>query len=103
MALKVACIGGGPGGLFAATLIKQQVPTAEVTVFERNRADDTYGFGVVFSDATLAKINDADPVLIDALREHGTHWDPIEVRLKGERLKVAGNGMAAIVRKTLLQ
>ncbi|MFH5823702.1 FAD-dependent monooxygenase [Georgenia sp. AZ-5] len=102
MSLAVACIGGGPGGLFAATLLKQQLPDAEVTVFERNRADDTYGFGVVFSDATLAKINDADPVLIEALREHGTHWDTIEVRLKGERIPVGGNGMAAISRKTLL-
>ncbi|GAA4287581.1 FAD-dependent monooxygenase [Georgenia daeguensis] len=102
MSLSVACIGGGPGGLFAATLIKQRRPDAQVTVYERNRADDTYGFGVVFSDATLKKINDADPVLIDALREHGTHWEDIEVRLKGERITVGGNGMAAISRKTLL-
>ncbi|WP_068330000.1 FAD-dependent monooxygenase [Janibacter terrae] len=102
MSLSVACIGGGPGGLFAATLIKQRRPDARVTVYERNRADDTYGFGVVFSDATLKKINDADPVLIDALREHGTHWEDLEVRLKGERITVGGNGMAAISRKTLL-
>lgn len=102
MSLKVACIGGGPGGLFAATLIKRQLPTAEVTVFERNRADATYGFGVVFSDATLAKINAADPVLIDGLREHGTHWDHIEVRVKGERIRTGGNGMAAIARQRLL-
>ena len=78
-------------------------PTREVTVFERNRAEDTFGFGVVFSDATLAGIHDADPVLRKALSEHGVHWDAIEVRLQGEVLRCGGNGMAAVVRRTLLQ
>jgi anthraniloyl-CoA monooxygenase len=73
-----------------------------VTVFERNRADDTFGFGVVFSDRTLDAINAADPVLRDALAFHGRHWDDIEVRLKGERIRCGGNGMASVVRKTLL-
>ena len=77
-------------------------PSIEVTVFERNRADDTFGFGVVFSDRTLAGIHEADPVLREALTEHGRHWDEIEVRLKGERIRCGGNGMAAVVRKTLL-
>ncbi|TRW45819.1 FAD-dependent monooxygenase [Georgenia yuyongxinii] len=101
--MKVACVGGGPGGLFFATLLKQRQPGAEVVVFERNRPDDTFGFGVVFSDATLARIHEADPVLLRGLQEQGRHWDDIEVRLKGERLRVGGNGMAAISRKTLLQ
>ena len=83
--MRVAVVGGGPGGLFAATLIRQADPAHEVTVFERNRADDTFGFGVVFSDATLAGIHAADPVLRTALTEHGVHWDAIEVRLQGER------------------
>ena len=100
--MRVAVAGGGPGGLFFATLIKRADPTIEVTVFERNKADDTFGFGVVFSDRTLAGIHEADPVLRQALTEHGRHWDEIEVRLKGERLRCGGNGMAAIVRKTLL-
>ncbi len=100
--MRIACVGGGPGGLFLATLVKVGNPAAEVTVFERNRADDTFGFGVVFSDATLAGIHDADPVLRRALAEHGVHWDRIEVRLKGERHRCGGNGMAAIARKTLL-
>ena len=99
---RIACVGAGPGGLFFATLAKTADPTREVTVFDRNRADDTFGFGVVFSDATLAGIHAADPVLRTALHEHGVHWDDIEVRLKGERLRCAGNGMAAIRRKTLL-
>jgi anthraniloyl-CoA monooxygenase len=100
--MRVAVAGGGPGGLFFATLLKRADPSVEVTVFERNRADDTFGFGVVFSDRTLAGIHDADPVLRQALAEHGRHWDEIEVRLKGERIRCGGNGMAAIVRKTLL-
>ena len=100
--MRVAVAGGGPGGLFFATLLRRADPSIEVTVFERNRADDTFGFGVVFSDRTLAGIHEADPVLREALAEHGRHWDEIEVRLKGERIRCGGNGMAAIVRKTLL-
>jgi anthraniloyl-CoA monooxygenase len=103
MALRIACIGGGPGGLFFSTLFKQTVPDSEVVLFERNQAGDAFGFGVVFSDATLRRINDADPVVLNGLRDFGTHWDDIEVWLKGERKSFAGNGMAAIHRKTLLK
>ncbi len=99
---RIACVGAGPGGLFLATLVKTADPSREVIVFDRNRPDDTFGFGVVFSDATLAGIHAADPVLRTALQEHGVHWDAIEVRLKGERVRCAGNGMAAIRRQTLL-
>ncbi|MGH3519793.1 MAG: FAD-dependent monooxygenase [Haloechinothrix sp.] len=102
MISRIACVGGGPGGLFFATLIKQADPSVAVTVFERNRPDSTFGFGVVFSDATLAAIHGADPVLRGGLADHGRHWDRIEVRLKGERRSCGGNGMAAITRKTLL-
>ncbi|GAB3975268.1 hypothetical protein GCM10029978_058970 [Actinoallomurus acanthiterrae] len=100
--MRIAVVGGGPGGLFFATLIRQAVPSADVTVFERNRADEAFGFGVVFSDRTLAAIHAADPVLREALTAHGRHWDDIEVRLKGERIRCGGNGMAAIARRTLL-
>jgi salicyloyl-CoA 5-hydroxylase len=100
--MRIAVVGGGPGGLFAGTLLKRSDPAHEVTVFERNRAEDTFGFGVVFSDATLAGIHAADPVLRTALTEHGVHWDAIEVRLHGERHRCAGNGMAAVERKMLL-
>jgi len=103
MVSRIACVGGGPGGLFFAALVKQADPSVEVTVFERNRAEDTFGFGVVFSDATLAAIHAADPVLRTALAEYGRHWDDIEVRLKGQRIRCGGNGMAAITRKALLQ
>jgi 2-polyprenyl-6-methoxyphenol hydroxylase-like FAD-dependent oxidoreductase len=100
--MRIAVVGGGPGGLFFATLVRRADPSIEVTVFERNRADDTFGFGVVFSDRTLAGIHEADPVLRQALTEHGRHWDDIEVRLKGERIRCGGNGMAAVARRTLL-
>jgi anthraniloyl-CoA monooxygenase len=100
--MRIAVVGGGPGGLFFAALMRQADPSAEVTVFERNRADDAFGFGVVFSDRTLAGIHEADPVLREALDAHGRHWEDIEVRLKGERIRCGGNGMAAIVRRTLL-
>jgi salicyloyl-CoA 5-hydroxylase len=101
--MRIAVLGGGPGGLFAAALARSSDPSREVTVFERNRAEDTFGFGVVFSDATLAGIHAADPVLRTALTEHGVHWDAIELRLQGERLRCGGNGMAAVERRTLLR
>jgi len=100
--VRIACLGGGPGGLLAALLAKRADPAREVTVYERNRAGDTFGFGVVFSDATLDGIDAADPVLRRALTGHGVHWDPIEVRLRGERWRFGGNGMAAVARRTLL-
>ena len=100
--MRIAVVGGGPGGLFAGSLIKRSDPGHEVTVFERNGAADTFGFGVVFSDATLAGIHAAAPVLRTALTEYGTHWDAIEVRAGGERHRCGGNGMAAVERKILL-
>src|SRR5450631_2659660 len=102
MTMRVAVVGGGWGGMFAEKLMKRSDPAHEVTVFERNRAEDTFGFGVVFSDATLAGIHAADPVLRTALTGHGVHWDDIEVRLRGECHRCGGNGMAAVERKTLL-
>jgi salicyloyl-CoA 5-hydroxylase len=101
--VRIACIGGGPGGLFLSALIRRELPDSEVVVYERNRATDAFGFGVVFSNATLGAIDAADPVLRDALLAHGRHWDDIEVRVHGERLRCGGNGMAAIVRSTLLR
>ncbi len=100
--MRIACLGGGPGGLLAALLARRGDPDREITVFERNRPGDTFGFGVVFSDATLEGIHAADPVLRRALAGHGAHWDEIEVRLRGERWQFGGNGMAAVARKTLL-
>ncbi|MDQ1568273.1 MAG: salicyloyl-CoA 5-hydroxylase, partial [Actinomycetota bacterium] len=69
--MRTAVVGGGPGGLFAATLLKLADPSSDVVVFERNRPHDTFGFGVVFSDATLRGIDDVDPVLLRALTDDG--------------------------------
>lgn len=100
--MRIACIGGGPGGLFFSALVRRDLPGAEVVVFERNRAEDAFGFGVVFSNATLGAIDAADPVLREGLLGHGCHWDEIEVRVHGDRLRCGGNGMASIARPTLL-
>lgn len=102
MSLSVAVIGGGPGGLFAGQLIKQKLPDANVDIYERGREEDVFGFGVVFSDATLAYINEADPVLQDALAAHGKHWDTIDVVAKEETHSFTGNGMSAVHRRDLL-
>lgn len=100
--LRIACVGGGPGGVFFATLLRQIAPEHHVVVFERNRAEDTFGFGVVFSDATLGQLGSADPVLRSRLEQTGQYWENIEVRLKGESYRCGGNGMAAITRRALL-
>ena len=103
MSRRVAVVGGGPGGLFLATLLRRARPDVDVTLFERNQSTDAFGFGVVFSDATLRKIDEADPVLRDALTAHGRHWDRIDVWSEGERHGFSGNGMAAIHRRLLLK
>jgi len=103
MTIRVACVGGGPGGLFFSTLLRRARPDVEVVLFERNQASDAFGFGVVFSDRTLQKIDAADPVLHTALEREGVHWDAIHVKLRGETFEFAGNGMAAIHRRTLLR
>ena len=103
MTIRVACVGGGPGGLFFSTLLRRSRPEIEVVLFERNQASDAFGFGVVFSDRTLQKIDAADPILHTALEREGVHWDTIDVRLRGESFEFAGNGMAAIHRRILLR
>jgi 2-polyprenyl-6-methoxyphenol hydroxylase-like FAD-dependent oxidoreductase len=103
MTIRVACLGGGPGGLFFATLLKRARPDIEVVVIERNQPTDAFGFGVVFSDRTLERIDAADPVLREALTREGVHWDSLAVSVRGERATFAGNGMAAVHRKVLLR
>jgi anthraniloyl-CoA monooxygenase len=96
-------IGGGPAGLLAATLIKRSDPATEVTVRDRDPADAAYGFGVVFSAASLGKLHDSVPWLHDDLIRAGRHWEHIELRLRGERARLGGNGFAAVGRTALLR
>ncbi len=99
---RIACVGGGPGGLYAAILLKQADPRREVVVHERNRADDTFGFGVVFSDATLGNIAAADPATYRAIAADFAHWDDIDVHYKGTCLRSTGHGFAGLSRRRLL-
>ncbi|WP_369254254.1 bifunctional salicylyl-CoA 5-hydroxylase/oxidoreductase [Streptomyces sp. R35] len=100
--MRVAVIGGGPGGLYFAALAKQLSPHWEVTVWERNAADDTFGFGVVFSDETLDGIAQADPEIFAAMSAEFARWSDIDIRYKGQVLTSGGHGFAALGRKRLL-
>ncbi|WP_022885495.1 bifunctional salicylyl-CoA 5-hydroxylase/oxidoreductase [Glaciibacter superstes] len=100
--MKIAIIGAGPGGLYFAALMKQLDPAHEVTVWERNAPDDTFGFGVVFSDETLGGIENADTVVAAAMRESFARWTDIDITLDGSTHTVGGQGFAAMSRKGLL-
>ncbi|ALV32782.1 bifunctional salicylyl-CoA 5-hydroxylase/oxidoreductase [Streptomyces sp. CdTB01] len=101
--LRVAVIGGGPGGLYAAALLKRLDPRRQVTVWERNAPDDTFGFGVVLSDETLGGIEHADPVVYEALQRDFVRWDDIDIVHRGVRHTSGGHGFAALGRKRLLE
>jgi len=85
--MKVSIIGGGPGGLYFALLAKKNWPTWDVTVVERNRADDTFGFGVVFSDETLGAFRDYDVPSYEAIRRAFAYWGDVDVVYKGETVR----------------
>ena len=101
--MKIACIGGGPAGLYLGIVVKRRAPAHEVVIFERNRPDDTFGFGVVFSDATLGHLADADPESHAAITSQFARWDDIEVQVGGEVLRSTGHGFCGLERKALLQ
>ena len=96
-------IGGGPGGLYFAALARQLGPGHEITVWERNAPDDTFGFGVVFSDETLGGIEHADPVVHRAMQAEFARWDDIDVHYRGELSTSGGHGFAAMSRRRLLE
>ena len=101
--LKVAIVGGGPAGLYTALLLKKADPHHDVTVLERNRADDTFGWGVVFSDQTLENFRAADEPTFRAITENFAHWDDIDVFVHGRRITSGGHGFSGIARKKLLE
>jgi anthraniloyl-CoA monooxygenase len=100
--MNIVCIGGGPAGLYFALLMKQQNPAHEITVVERNRPYDTFGWGVVFSDQTLATLRAADAVTAAQILDAFSHWDDIEVNIRGRRIRSGGHGFCGIGRKRLL-
>jgi anthraniloyl-CoA monooxygenase len=101
--LKVVTIGGGPAGLYFALLMKKADPRHQVTVLERNRPDDTFGWGVVFSDQTLGNLRQADEESYRRITESFAHWDDIDVHFKGRTVTSGGHGFSGIARKQLLQ
>src|SRR6266516_3911724 len=100
--MRIAVLGGGPGGLYFAALAKQLDAGHEITVWERNAADDTFGFGVVFSDETLGGIEHADAEIFAAMRRDFARWDDIDVHFRGTTFTSGGHGFAAMSRKRLL-
>ncbi len=100
--MRVACLGGGPAGLYFAISMKLRQPDAEVTVFERNKADDTFGWGVVLSDDALENLTENDPKSAAEIRANFAYWDDIAVLHKGQRTVSGGHGFAGIGRMQML-
>jgi len=101
--MKIAVIGGGPGGLYFSILLKKAIPSCQIDLYERNKADDSFGFGVVFSDETLSEFLTRDPKSYELIRSRFAYWDDLDVARNGEKIRITGNGFCGCSRKTLLQ
>lgn len=100
--MRIVCIGGGPAGLYFGLLMKRRHPDYEITVIERNRPYDTFGWGVVFSDQTLGNLRAADPESADEILDAFNHWDDIEIHFRERSIRSSGHGFCGIGRKRLL-
>ncbi|WP_394693675.1 bifunctional salicylyl-CoA 5-hydroxylase/oxidoreductase [Hyphobacterium sp.] len=100
--MKIACIGGGPAGLYFAIAMKLRDPHCEIDIYERNKAGDTFGWGVVFSDQTMANLAATDPQSAQLIADSLAHWDDIDVHFKGTVESSGGHGFCGIGRKRLL-
>jgi len=101
--MKITVIGGGPGGLYFSILTKKAMPDCEIEVFERNRPDDSFGFGVVFSDETLSEFLSRDAGSYELIRGSFAYWDELDVARDGETVRITGNGFCGCSRRTLLE
>ncbi len=101
--MNVVVVGGGPAGLYLAIQLKRADPAHEITVYERNRPADTYGFGVVFSDATMEGLTADDPETFARLERGSHHWDDIDVHYRGQVLSSTGHGFSGMERSALLE
>jgi anthraniloyl-CoA monooxygenase len=101
--VRVAIVGAGPAGLYLAILLKRDDPAHQVTVFERNRVEDTFGFGVVFSDETLENVGEADPETNAAMAATAARWDDIEIHYQGTVMRSTGHRFSGVERRTLLE
>jgi anthraniloyl-CoA monooxygenase len=100
--MRIVCVGGGPAGLYFALLMMRKHPAHQVTVVERNRPFDTFGWGVVFSDATMQSMRKWDPPTAASIEDAFNHWDDIELVFKGRKLRTSGHGFVGIGRKKML-
>ena len=101
--MRVGIVGAGPAGLYLAILLKRDDPSHQVAVYERNRLEDTFGFGVVFSDETLENVGDADPATNQAMSAAAARWEDIEIHYRGTVLRSTGHRFSGLERKTLLE
>ena len=101
--MKVVCLGGGPAGLYLGISLKLHNPNHEIVVYERNRPDDTFGWGIVFSDQTVENITANDPVSAQRIVEEFVHWDLIDCHVSGEVERSGGHGFIGLGRKRFLQ
>jgi anthraniloyl-CoA monooxygenase len=100
--LKIAIVGGGPAGLYFGLLMKKQDPAHEITIYERNRADDTFGWGVVFSDETVGRFSEKDPESHQEITREFAWWSDIDIHFRGTLVRSTGHGFCGLARRTLL-